>query len=377
MFGKAVTLFRILGFKVQVDGSWLFLAVLLTWYLGAGYFPFHYKDLPSRFYWLMGMAGALGLFASIIFHELCHSVVARKYGIPIKGITLFIFGGVAHMEEEPASPKAEFLMAIAGPISSYFLGGLFYGLWRVGEAFGMPVTISGVVGYLAVINGVLATFNLIPAFPLDGGRAFRATLWAWKGNIRWATRIASRFGSGFGIALIVLGFLNVFGGYVVTGMWWILIGFFLKTAASVSYVQLLHRRMLEGEPIRRFMTADPVTVPPNISVEELVEEYIYRYFHDMFPVTQDSRVLGCVTSRQIRDLPREEWAHRHVEDLLIPCSEQNTIQADTDAMKALVMMNRTGQSRLLVMEGERLVGVVALKDLLKFLTLKMDLEAPL
>ncbi len=374
MFGKQITLFRLMGFQVQVDTSWLFLAFLVTWSLATGYFPFEYKDQPFYTYWWMAIAGAVGLFASLIFHELAHSLVARRYGIPIKGITLFIFGGVAHMEEEPPSPKTEFLMAIAGPLSSILLATAFYGLLRAGATYEFSESVAGVVRYLAFINGLLAAFNLLPAFPLDGGRALRAALWGWKGDLRWATAHASRIGSGFGVVLIVMGVVNMFAGNFLAGFWWVLIGFFLRSAAGASYYQLLFRRMFEGEPVRRFMSPDPVTVSPDLSVQDLVDKYLYRYLHDMFPVSKDARVYGCITLRQVSDVPREEWPHKTVADLMTPCSSENTVQVDTDAVKALARMNRTGQSRLLVMEGDRLVGVIVLKDLLKLFALKMDLE---
>jgi CBS domain-containing protein len=215
---------------------------------------------------------------------------------------------------------------------------------------------------------------MVPAFPLDGGRAFRAALWAWKGNLRWATQIASRFGSGFGIVLIVLGGINLLSGHVVGGFWYVLIGFFLYNAAAQAYAQLLVRRVLEGEPVRRFMSRDPVTVAPDLSVQTFVDEYLYRYLHDMFPVSRDSKVVGCLSTRQLGKVPRSEWAQTPVADLMNPCSSENTIQADSDAAKALSKMNQTGESRLLVMEGDRLVGILVLKDLLRLVALRMDLE---
>ena len=182
MFGKRITLFKLFGFSVRIDISWLIIVILITWSLALGLFPHYYKDLSKTTYWLMGATGALGLFVSIIFHELCHSLVARRYGLPIKGITLFIFGGVAEMEEAPPSAKAEFMMAIAGPISSVLLGVVLYGILTLGKGSGWPDPVNGVIGYLAAINCILAGFNLLPAFPLDGGRMLRSALWGWKGG---------------------------------------------------------------------------------------------------------------------------------------------------------------------------------------------------
>ena len=374
MFGKQATLFELLGFKVKVDASWLFLALLITWSLAQGYFPEAYAGFSRATYWWMAVAGAIGLFFSLILHELSHSVVARRYGLPIRGITLFIFGGVAEMEREPDSPKAEFLMAIAGPIASMLLAVGFYVLSGLAAAAGAPDTVVGVARYLGMINGLLAAFNVIPAFPLDGGRALRAVLWHWKANPRWATRIASQVGVGFAFLLIALGVINVLAGNFVGGMWWFLIGLFLRGAASAGYYQMQTRRALEGEPVRRFMVANPVTVPPDITVRAFVEDYVYDTHHDLYPVSDGSRLLGCIGIREVRGAPRDKWDWITVGRIASPCSEENTIDADADAVTALSCMQRTGNSRLMVTEQGRLVGIVTLKDMLKLLALKIDLE---
>jgi Zn-dependent protease len=374
MFGRRLVLFELFGFKVQADMSWLFLALLVTWSLAQGLFPAFYPGLSSATYWKMGVIGMIGLFGSLVLHELSHALVARHYGLSIKGITLFIFGGVAEMDEEPDSAKTEFLMAIAGPIASLALAAGFHGLTLAGAGQGVPVSVLGVGGYLAFINVVLALFNLIPAFPLDGGRALRAALWYWKGDLRWATRLASRCGEVFGILLIFLGVLSVLTGDFIGGMWLSLIGLFLRGAASASYYQLMTRQAFEGEPVSRFMTLDPVSVPPELSVERLIEDYVYGYHHDLFPVVEDGRLVGSVSVRQIKEIPRSKWAMVEVSDILVPCAPDNTIGPRVDAVKALSIMRRSGNSRLMVAEGGRLLGIVALKDLLAFLGLKMDLE---
>ena len=375
MFGKRIKLFKLLGFEVGIDMSWIFIALLIAWSLSTGLFPFYYKNLSTQMYWFMGITGALLLFASIIAHEFSHSLVARKYGMPMKGITLFIFGGVAQMDKEPPRPMAEFMMAIAGPISSIIIALLFYGLYTAGKQGNFPEPINGVVGYLAIINAILAGFNLIPAFPLDGGRVLRSILWGLKGNLRWATRISSRIGSGFGFALIALGVIRVLFGNFIGGMWLFLIGMFLHSAAKGAYQQLLTRRALEGEPVRRFMKTEPVTVPPSISIEELVDVYVYQYHFKMFPVVEDSqRLMGCITTKQLKEVPREQWRQKTVRDVAQSCSAENTIEPQADAMQALSVMSRTGNGRLMVVENGRLVGVLSLKDMLELMSLKVELE---
>jgi CBS domain-containing protein len=231
-----------------------------------------------------------------------------------------------------------------------------------------------VLGYFTIVNIMLAIFNMIPAFPLDGGRVLRAGLWYWKGSIRKATKIAARAGSLFGLLLVVLGVVALIMNQFVGGLWWILIGLFINSLAGRSYQQVLIRQALSGEPVSRFMRTDPVTVPRSISVRDLVDEYIYRYHYKLFPVVEGERLLGCVTTRQIREMPREEWDRQTVGAVAASCSSANSIPPDLDAMRALGKMHETGATRLMVVEGDRLLGLLTLKDLLRFLSVKIELE---
>jgi Zn-dependent protease/CBS domain-containing protein len=373
MFGKSIRLFSLLGFDVKIDISWLLLAFLITWSLAQGLFPYYFKDLSSSTYWWMGIFGALGLFFSIIFHELSHSLVARTFGLPIKGITLFVFGGVAHMEEEPPSAKAEFLMAIAGPVSSTALGLIFFILRAAGRS-ALSVPVTGVFGYLAFINWILAGFNLLPAFPLDGGRVLRSVLWKWKKNISWATRISSRIGTIFGFVLIAMGVIQFFSGNLIGGIWWFMIGLFLQNAARMSYQQLVTRQALEGETVRNLMIKDPITVTPSMTIRELIEDYVYRYHYKMFPVIEGETLIGCITTRHLREIPKDQWTTRTIGEVVSKCSTENTTTPETDVIKVLSSMNRTRNSRLMVVEGDKLVGLIALKDIMNFLSIKLDLD---
>jgi Zn-dependent protease/predicted transcriptional regulator len=375
MFGRTITLFKMFGFAVRVDASWLIIAVLITWSFSALIFPHAYPGLSSSEYWLMGIGGALLLFASIIIHELAHSLVARRSGLAMKGITLFIFGGVAEMDREPSSAKAEFQMAIAGPLTSVAVGIIFYFLSAVMRGI-WPTAVVGVFSYLALINWVLAAFNMIPAFPLDGGRVLRSILWHWKGNVWQATRIASSIGSGFGMVMMIYAIVPLLHGDMISAVWWFLIGMFLRGAAQGSYQQLVVQRMLEGEPVRRFMNTGPVTVSPAISLEELVENYIYKYHYKMFPVVNASNeLLGCITTKEVKDVPRSEWARNSVQAVMRSYCAEDAVTPDTDAVKALAQMRKSQNSRLMVVEGGRLVAVLTLKDLLNFLSTKLELES--
>lgn len=374
MLGKTMKLFTMFGFAVRIDTSWLLILALVVWSLSVGVFPVEYEGLQWPAYLAMGLTAALGLFASIVVHELCHSLVARRYGLPMKGITLFFFGGVAEMSDEPPSPKAELLMALAGPAASLVIAGVFIGLWALGRAVAWPDPVTAVMKWIGFINGILVAFNLVPGFPLDGGRVLRAILWHFRHDLRRATRAASRVGSGVGTVLIILGVLNLFFSSFIGGLWWILIGIFLKGAARQGYQQVLIRQALAGEKVRRFMSGEPVTVPADTTLERLVDDYVYQHHYKMFPVQDDGRLAGCVTTRGIKDVPREEWNRRTARDVAEPCTEENTVDADEDAMKALTLMSKNQSSRLLVVENDRLVGVITLKDLLRFLSLKLELE---
>lgn len=374
MFGESFSLFRVLGFEVRANVSWLFLALLITWSLAEGFFPFTYPELATSTYWLMGLVGMLGLFASLLLHELSHSLVARACGLPVGGITLFLFGGVAEMLAEPKTPRAEFRIAIAGPAASVLLGAAFWIVAMLLARLGVPAHIAGIASYLGFINILLAVFNMVPGFPLDGGRVLRAALWHRSGDIRRATRWASRVGQGFGLLLVALGIANILAGNIIGGMWWFLIGLFVNAAAGLSYQQLLTRLALQGRKVRRFMTADPVTVPAQASVAEFVEDYLYHHAVDLFPVVDDDRLLGCVGLRQVLEAPRDNWGQIRISSVCLPCGDGNSIEADADAAEALESMQRNSSSRLMVTENGRLVGMLVLKDLLRFLKIRETLE---
>jgi Zn-dependent protease/CBS domain-containing protein len=374
MFGESYTLFRVIGFEVKANVSWLFLALLVTWSLAEGFFPFAYPDLPVATYWLMALAGMIGLFASLLFHELSHSVVARAYGLPVGGITLFLFGGVAEMLSEPKTPKAEFRIAIAGPIASVVLGVLFTVLSVLLGLLGVPAHIAGVAGYLGFINFLLAIFNMIPGFPLDGGRVLRAALWHRSGDIRWATKWASRMGQGFGYLLVLLGIVSFVLGNIVAGMWWFLIGLFVSAAAAAGYRQLLTQQALQGRRVRHFMTAEPVTVPAQATLRDFVEDYLYHHALDLFPVVDGEHLRGCVSLRQLKEVPREAWGRMRVGDICRELEPANTVEADADAAEALQQMQESRSGRLMVTDRGRLVGMLVLKDLLRFLEIRATLD---
>lgn len=368
-------LFSLFGFEVKLDISWLLLGLLIGWSLGAGMYPDEYPGLARSTYAWMGLAGAVGVFFSIVFHEFSHSLVARRFGMPIKGITLFIFGGVAEMEEEPPSPKAEFLMAAAGPIASFVLAFIFFRMQAFALAGGWPAPIAGVTASLGYINMVVAIFNLVPAFPLDGGRMLRAGLWHLKKDLHAATRISSQMGSAFGIVLIVLGVIAFLQGNIIGGMWWFLIGIFLRSIAAGSYRKLLMHEILQDKPVRQFMRPNPVTVPPAISLQSFVDDYLYPHHFKMFPVVEDGDLLGVISLDDVKAVPKAEWHRRRVLDIMQAPGKDNSVAADMPAEKLLSAMIMPGRpSRFIVVEDGRLAGIISLKDVMELIALKLEID---
>ncbi len=371
--GTSLKLFTIAGLEVRVHFSWLVLMALIVWSLAKGYFPARNPGLTPPTYWWMAIAGAVGLFFSIVLHELAHSLVAIRHRIPMKGITLFMLGGVAEMSDEPPSARAEFQMAAAGPAASFLLSLVFLALSVVSESVGAATTLSGALFYLAGINALLAVFNLIPAFPLDGGRILRSILWYLRGDLLSATRWAAAAGYGFSLLLMVVGVYNLVRGNGIAGLWWMIMGMFLNGAAGSGMRQVAIRSALKGEAIEKFMRADPVSVSPALSIREFVDDFVYKYHFKMFPVVRDERLIGCISTADVRKLHREQWETTSVGAIAHPC-EENSVSPETDAMEVVSRMNQTGKSRMLVREGDRLVGIVSLKDMLAFLALKLELE---
>ena len=373
MFLHRIRVFTLAGFTVWVDVSWLIFAALIIWTLAAGLFPAQAPNLPRAIYWWMGVAGAIGVFFSIVIHELCHSLMARRFDMPITGITLFIFGGVAELHEEPTSSKAEFWTAVVGPLSSMAIGtALLIAAALAGAGAPRPVLL--LLSWLGTLNWLLAVFNLIPAFPLDGGRILRSLLWGWKCDFAWATRIAARCGSAFGFVLILVGGVAFLRGNLIGGIWLFLIGMFLNGAAGASRRQLELRQAFSGRRVENFITAEPLAIAPDVSLKSLVENYFYRYHHKIFPVLRaDGALSGCITAAKLRKIDQSQWEKLHVGDASEPCAADATISPDADALDALNKMQQTGRDELLVVRKNRFVGILSLTHMLHFLAIRKDL----
>ncbi|ULA61410.1 MAG: Zinc metalloprotease [Nitrospira sp.] len=360
---------RMFGIPIHVHASWLFVFLFMTWSLATGYLPDMLPGLSEPRYWAMGGVSALLLFASVLLHELGHSLVALRYRIPIGQITLFIFGGVAQMRKEPPHPRAEFLIAIAGPVVSFILAGLSLLLVAILELFPAESSLHGLMALgtlLGMVNTQLGLFNLLPGFPLDGGRALRAGLWAWSKDYYRATSQAALVGLLFGVTFALFGALLLFGALSGTassalassGGWIVLLGAFLFTAARGSRKQAAIRASLASVPVRELMVRNVVALSPELSLEEAVNQYFLPYGYGGFPVVHDGRLVGVVAVRDIQTVKNSLWAFRRVADIMQPSSEEMVVSPELSAMQALEQMMAVGAERLVVVQDGELLGLV-------------------
>jgi Zn-dependent protease/predicted transcriptional regulator len=375
MFTKRWNFLTFQGIRIGIDASWIFIALLITWTLAAGHFPFAYPGFSVGTYWLMGFIGMVGLFVCILLHELGHAVVAKHFQIPVSQITLFLFGGVAELKKEPSSPKVEFLIAIAGPLVTLVLSLFFSLLTHLGESKAWPTTFTGITSYLAAINAIILLFNLIPAFPLDGGRVLRAILWAWKKNLEWATKIAAKIGTAFGFFLIFFGIFLFIGGNFLGGIWMAIIGLFLQKASFSSQTQLIIGKELQGAKVSSFMKKNPDTVPSDITVEEFIDKHVYRSHHHLYPVIQEDHLLGYISLKEVKSIPSKEWGFRRLDSALVPLSQAKILSPDTSALEAMRLMQEEDVSSFLVVEKSHLVGLLTASDLFKVIALKLELKS--
>ncbi len=367
-------LFKIFGIPLEINVSWFIIFGLVSWSLVSFYFPAHYPSFSVATHWVMGLVAALLLFVSVILHELGHSIVAKTHGVPIKRITLFLFGGVSQLAREAADPLTEIKIAIAGPAVSYALMMVFFALYHVVSRSAGPEGVAPVLRYLAYVNGILGTFNLIPGFPLDGGRLLRAILWKVSGNLRKATHIASRVGSIIGIIFIVLGILLVLRGAFIGGFWLVLIGFFLRQAAGASYFQVVIDSTLKGVTVGDIMTPDVVTVPEGLSIQSLVDDYFFKYHFDCFPVSDEGALRGLITVSDLKDLPKARWRETRVGEIMQPDSPRIRAGVDEEASQVLRRTLRDRYGKLPVVSGDRIVGIITRRDIMEALRVFSDLR---
>ena len=376
------------GIEVAIDWSLTVIFFLIAFSLAVGVFPAWHPDWSPALNWLTALAAAVVFFASLLAHEFSHALVGRRIGVDVRRITLFMFGGMAHMENEPPSWRGEFLMAIVGPLTSLVLGLVF--LWLADVVHG-PIrfdpddpaatlaTLGPVVSvllWLGPINILLALFNLVPGFPLDGGRVLRALLWGATGDHQLATRWASRAGQGFGWLLIATGIMMILGWSVpifgtgfVGGLWLIFIGWFLNAAAAASYRQLLMQHSLGEVPVRRLMQSSVTRVDPQMRVSTLVEELVMPSGQRAFPVEVDGRLAGMVSLRDLQKIQRDAWDRTSVGEIMTPVSSLTMVAPDRSAAEALDILGQRDLNQLPVISGDVLQGLLRREDIVKWLAL--------
>lgn len=360
-FQKGIRIATIAGIPIYLHVSWFVVFGLVAWSLSQGYFPARYPDLPAASYWAQGLIASLLLFASVLAHELGHSFVARRHDIGIASITLFIFGGLAALEDDPRTPAAEFQIAVAGPVTSLAVAGLFAGVAAVVPP---ASSIAAVTGYLAFLNVVLAVFNLVPAFPLDGGRVLRAVLWRFWGRAR-GTRVAVTTGTGFAYFLIGWGILGLLTGAGLGGVWAILIGWFVKEASAAAGRQSELEEVFTGVSVRDLMIPDPVTVPADATIEEATRTHFLRHGHGGYPVVRDGEIVGVISMSEVSSVPRERRADVTAGEVMTPVSTESALAAGDDVIAALRKMSELESGRLLVWEAGTVVGMITHTDILR------------
>lgn len=354
---------RWFGFEIRIDYSWFLVFFLVVWTFSASEFPRQMPGASQTVYYAAGTAAALLLFLSVLLHELSHASVARTRGVEVESITLFIFGGVAQMGMDARTAADEFLLTAAGPLCSLLLGATFWGLGQAGQAVGAPDAALLVTNTLAVVNVALAVFNMIPGFPLDGGRIFRSAVWWITGDATRATRWATRGGQLFGWLLIGVGLLSLWEGYTLNGMWAVFIGWFLSSAAASSWRQFRARQMLSGVQARRVMAPDPVALQGETSVEEAVRSYFLVRPYGAYPVVVSGRVAGLVGLDEAAEVERERRPHVPVAEIMKPVDEVPTIAPDASLDEVLQRIQSAETDRALVVEHGHLLGVITLGEI--------------
>jgi Zn-dependent protease/CBS domain-containing protein len=370
-----VDLFRVFGVQVAVDYSWLVIFSLVLWSLAAGYFP---RELPG-YGWLSyaaaGLVATLLFFGSVLVHELSHALVANRLGERVERITLFIFGGMAHLSGEPRDAASDFKIAAVGPFTSLLLAGMFRGISSGLREVAVEPLWTAVFHYLGFVNLALAVFNLLPGLPLDGGRLVRALFWRRTGDLGAATRRAASWGGGIAIGLMLLGGLQIFAGALVGGLWLIFIGMFLRGAARSSFYGVVVDHALAHARVRDLVIRDPIVVDPDTTVDEAVEAYFLRYGYGGFPVGRPDALQGVVSLPHVQRCPREERSSRTVREIMRPIDDQVTIDSEATVSEALHKMVTSDSGRLLVRENGQLRGLITRSGILRFVQMKTQLEA--
>lgn len=365
-----LTIARVWGIPISVHASWLVVFALVTASLAAGYFPIHHPEWGSPTRWLLGAVTSLAFFASVLVHELGHARIALRNGLPIRGITLFVFGGVAQIGSEPGSPGVEFRIAIAGPLTSLAIAALFGG---IGSVAGSVPLVSEPALWLARINLIVALFNLLPGFPLDGGRVLRAAVWASTGSFDRGNRAASRAGEVLALALIGFGTFRAIGGDFAGGIWMALIGWFLHSAVLAGRTQTALRDLLRDATVGQAMARDCPSIAPGLTLERLVHDEVLGAGRRCFVVTEDGKLRGLLTLHEVKGVPRDRWDHVTVDDVMQPAAALATVAPGETLLKALEDMDNTNVAQLPVVDDGRWLGMLDRERIVHYMRARAEL----
>ncbi len=368
MFSNSLKVARIFGINVEIDMTWLIVFMILSYSLATNYFPSALPGAGETMWWVLGVSATLLLFASVLVHEFAHSLVAIKEGHTIKRITLFIFGGVAHLEEEPRTSIAELKITIVGPLSSLGLALLF---WLIYLVVPQATPVAAATFFLASINLTISLVNLVPAFPLDGGRVLRALIWYFKKDLLTATRVSVMAGSAFAFLLMGIGFYTILT-ISIMGLWYIFLGWLLYQAGQNSYTQVTLKNSLSGYRVKDLMTDQVVVVSTELNIRELVNEF-YRYKVGAFPVVGGSALAGMVTMNQVRNVDRRQWDQYKVRDVMTPIDACIKMHPEDEAADAMMEMAKKNAGRILVMEEGKLVGILSNTDVMRLIRMRTAL----
>jgi Zn-dependent protease len=372
---EGIKLFKIFGIEISLDFSWFIIFLLVTWSLASGYFPFKYPFFALGTYWIMGAISSLLLFITVLMHELSHSVVANHNGLNIKGIKLFVFGGVAQLTREPQNARVEFDIAIAGPICSFILYFIFKalaGFLSMHLQGGMQNPVTAIFSYLSFINIFLGLINLIPAYPLDGGRVFRSIVWAITKNFKKATAVASTLGKLFALFLIFTGFMATIRGEF-SGLWYVFIGMFLFSSAKAGYENILIKNALNGVYVRDVMSPYVFTVDNNMTLDKVVDDYVFRYHHSSFPIVEGNKIKGMLRVEYIKNISRDKWHTTLASECTEPIGKEAMVSPREKVSTILNRLLEHNITHLLVMEDDKIVGIITRIDIMKLLKFKMEL----
>lgn len=370
MLKAGISLGSFRGISIRLHYSWFIIFALVTWVLADGYFPAAYPHWSVTVHVALGLATSVLFFCSVLVHELAHSLVAQAAGIPVHSITLFILGGLAQISQEPKRPGVEFRVALAGPATSVALGIAFAAIWLAAQEVSEPL--AALTAWLSRINIILAVFNLIPGFPLDGGRVLRSIIWWRTGNLRSATRVASAAGRGVGYLFIFGGIWMIFWGDW-GGLWIAFIGWFIQNLAAGSYRQVVLQDMLQGHRVSEVMMRDCPAVPPGLTLKELVDDYILSSGRRCFPVVEGNRALGLITLHNIKQVPPELRSRMTLAEAMIPLDKLKWVGPGEDLSSVLQLMTTEDVNQLPVVDGANIVGMVARENLLAFIHTRSEL----